>query len=287
LAIILNKNGLKPKDFILSRPLFTLAELTAFQAHRGRPKAETVRTLIKHYINAGRIAVVSQDGRSKLGRGRGLYATVPYGTSSEALSLDPYLVASKLADDAVVAYHSSLQFHGRAHSVSSRLTILTSKVVKAFTWKGVEFTGVRPPAALKRKHKEQAGVTTVDHQGLPIRVTALERTLVDVLDRPDLGGGWEEVFRSLDSIEFLDLDQVLQYVAQLGNSTTAAKVAYYLVTNRERLHVTDGHLKKLRPLLPKRPVYMDQKIVNPSTLVPECRLRVPDRVLKKTWEEPR
>jgi predicted transcriptional regulator of viral defense system len=281
-----NKDTPKPKDFILARPLFTLAELTAFQARRGRSKTDSVRTLIRHYLNAGRIVAVAQKGPSKRGRGRGLYATVPFGSSPEALTLDPYLVACKLASDAVVAYHSSLQFHGRAHSLSGRVTVATHKAVKAFTWKGTEFVGVKYPASLKRKHKEHLEVSTVDRQGVPVRVTSLERTLVDVLDRPDLGGGWEEVFRSLDGVEFFDLDKVLLYATQLGNSTTAAKVAYYLRSNRDRLHVTDGHLKKLKPLLPRRPVYMDQKAVGASTLVPECVLRVPDKVLKREWEEP-
>ncbi len=39
------------------------------------------------------------------------------------------------------------------------------------------------------------------HAGGIVRVTAFERTLVDVLDAPDLGGGWEEVWRSLEMVE--------------------------------------------------------------------------------------
>lgn len=31
---------------------------------------------------------------------------------------------------------------------------------------------------------------------MELRVASLERTLVDVLDRPDLAGSWEEVWRS-------------------------------------------------------------------------------------------
>ena len=41
---------------------------------------------------------------------------------------------------------------------------------------------------------------TLDRQGLPIRVTGLERTLVDVLDRPALAGGWEEAWRSWEGV---------------------------------------------------------------------------------------
>ena len=36
-------------------------------------------------------------------------------------------------------------------------------------------------------------------------VTGYERALVDVLDAPEHGGGWEEIWGSLESIEFVDL----------------------------------------------------------------------------------
>ena len=52
--------------------------------------------------------------------------------------------------------------------------------------------------------------------------TSLERTLVDVLDRPDLTGSWEEIWRSLESIEFFDIEQIVEYVLLLENATLAS-----------------------------------------------------------------
>ena len=69
------------------------------------------------------------------------------------------------------------------------------------------------------------------------RLTSLDRTLVDVLHRPDLAGGWEEVWRSLESVEYFDLDSVLEYALLLENATTAAKVGFFLEQHREPLMV--------------------------------------------------
>jgi hypothetical protein len=44
--------------------------------------------------------------------------------------------------------------------------------------------------------------------------------LVDVLDRPDLSGGWEEIWRSLETIEYFDLDEIVAYARLLDNATT-------------------------------------------------------------------
>ena len=46
--------------------------------------------------------------------------------------------------------------------------------------------------------------------------------MVDVLHSPALGGGWEEIFRSLSMVEFFDLDAVITYTLALDSAVTAA-----------------------------------------------------------------
>jgi hypothetical protein len=41
-----------------------------------------------------------------------------------------------------------------------------------------------------------------------------------VLDGPEHGGGWEEIWRSLESVEFFDLDAVVTYAVKLGSALT-------------------------------------------------------------------
>ena len=67
------------------------------------------------------------------------------------------------------------------------------------------------------------GVTEVVRAGLRVRVTTHELTLVDVLDAPRHGGGWEEIWRSLESVEFFDVDAVTDYALKLGSATTVAE----------------------------------------------------------------
>ena len=60
-------------------------------------------------------------------------------------------------------------------------------------------------------------VTQERHAGGVVRVTTLERTLVDVLDAPANAGGGEEVWRSLEMVEFFDFDAVISYTLRLGS----------------------------------------------------------------------
>jgi hypothetical protein len=70
---------------------------------------------------------------------RGIYATVPRGVKPSAIGVDPYLVASKLADDAIVAYHAAFQFFGKAYSIWRRFHYLTAKRARPFSFQSLEF----------------------------------------------------------------------------------------------------------------------------------------------------
>ena len=158
---------------------------------------------------------------------RGLYAVIPPGADPGSYPVDPCLVAAKLTPDAVLSHHTALEFHGRAYSVWSHLIYSASRPVGPLTFRSQVFRGAKFPEALLRSGTKHFGVLTSERSGVAVRVTSLERTLVDVLHRPDLSGGWEEIWRSLESVEFFNVDQVVEYALLLGNATTAAKVGLF------------------------------------------------------------
>ena len=174
---------------------------------------------------------------------RGLYYSVPKGIDPNHCPVDAFLIASKMSDDAVIAYATALDFHGHLHTVQNRFIYLTKQRVMApFDFKGIKYQAVSIPSALKKSQQEMFGVQKKDRQGMDILVTSLERTLVDVLDRPYLCGSWEEIWLSLESIGYFDLDQVLQYALLLENATTIAKLGFFLETHREELMVPEHYL---------------------------------------------
>ncbi len=118
---------------------------------------------------------------------------------------------------------------------------------------------------------------------MEIRVTSLERTLVDLFDKPDLGGGWEEIWRSLESVEFYNINEIVEYALLLDKASTIAEVGYFLERNEERLFVNKSDLQALKIEIPKQPHYMDKKLK--GSLVKQWNLIVPDKIQKQTWSE--
>jgi len=168
-------------------------------------------------------------------------------------------LAARMAPDAAAAYHTALEVHGCAQSLFERFNFVTWTGVKAVTYRGRDLVPVRPRAQLASAGGE-AWIETHQRDGIELRVTSLERTTVDVLDRPDLAGGVEEVWRSLAGLPAIDPVALLEYVNILKSTRIAARVGYFLDTRREELAVPASTLEALQDLLPQHPVHMERAL---------------------------
>ena len=266
---------MKHDDFFRKHPVFTGEELAKHLSSLCEVGERTQEALLAYYRKTGRVVRVR----------RGLYAVIPAGADTDSYPVDPFLVAAKLTTDAVLSHHTALEFHGRAYSVQEQFTYSASRPLGPLTFRSHVFRGAKFPEALRRAGKESFGVSTTERAGMELRVTSLERTLVDVLDRHSLSGSWEEIWRSLESVEFFDLDKVAEYALLLGNATTGAKVGFFLEQHRQLLMVEDRHLKALHDLRPRQPHYLDRAKRKSGRLVPGWNLMVPNEVFERAWVE--
>ena len=260
--------------FAATHPVFTHEEYVAAYGRHPDRSRRTADSLLLQHTKAGTILRVR----------RGLYAAIPPGATPDTFQVDPFLLASKLAPDATVAYHAALQFRGKSYSIWNRFTVLSRAHVRALTFQGSEFATVRPPRALAQLPDLGGGIVSEPYAGGAVRVTTFERTLVDVLDAPDLGGGWEEIWRSLEMVEYFDLDAVVAYALKLRSSVTTARVGFFLEQHREPLSVEERHLHALRELAPRQPSYLERRR-EAGRLVKSWNLVVPERVLNRAWAE--
>jgi len=264
---------MRSSEFFETHPLFTHEEFVQARAPRGATTRTSDNLLGKH-LEAGRIVRVR----------RGLYAVVPRSVDPDSTRVDPYLLATKLTPDAVVAYHAALQFYGKAYSLWNRYHYLTFGRARPFSYRDMVFVPVQLPVSVRSLSGFGEGVVEKRHSGGTVRATTLERALVDVLDAPGKAGGFEEIWRCLEMVEFFDLDAVVEHVARLGSALTAARVGFFLEQHREELMVEDRYLQSLNKLSPAQPRYFDSRR-EPGRLQSRWNLIVPERVLKRTWQE--
>lgn len=265
-------------SFFSKHPVFTTDEFEAFMHDRGSTNPQTRRNLLHYFHSHGTIFSIR----------RGLYCSVPLGTDPKSCPIDSYLLAAKLAPDSAIAYHSALELHGRSYSMQNRVIYASKKYSAGHTFKfrGVRYQSVKPPTALIRTRREDHEITSVDRSGQDVRVTTLERTFVDVLDRPKLGGGWEEIWKSLETIPHLNLDKVIEYALLLAKRKTISLVGFYLEQHRKDLLVEDSQLDKLEQRRPSQPQYLGRSSSpKPGRLISRWNLVIPEEVIERAWEE--
>ncbi len=263
------------QTFLAQHQIFTIEEVRKALHFDGQ--TSTLYNLLAYHVERGHIFRIRQ----------GLYYTVPRGSNAETYPADSYLVAAKMTDDAVLAYHTALDYHGHLHTMrNDRVYLTRKKSPKPFIFQNVAYKGIAIPKKITASRDPNFGILTIDRAGIKIRITCLERTFVDILDRPTLVGEWEEIVHSLESINYFDLEKIVEYTRLLGNAITCARVAFFLEMNKEQWHVSEELLKVFESYIPKKPYYLNYRSNEPQRLISRWNLIIPHSFLKRTWEEP-
>ncbi|MCK5687980.1 transcriptional regulator [Myxococcota bacterium] len=262
------------REFFATHPVFTHDEYLSARQIVEERSPRTADSLLRQHLQNGQIVRIR----------RGLYASVPLGIRAKDLRVDPYLLATKLAGDATVAYHAALQFHGRSYSLWSQLYFLSSKDIRPFSFGGTSFIRIKPKRAVANQSAMGGEISLEMHAGSNARITSIERAMVDVMSVPELGGGWEEIWRSLEMVEFFNLDALIAYALTLSSALTIARVGFFLEQHRESLFVEDRHLHALEKHRPRQKRYFDSSRSS-GRLISRWNVVVPEQVLNRSWEE--
>jgi predicted transcriptional regulator of viral defense system len=132
------------KKFFEANPVFTTEEFK--EAFLDGRSLHTLHTQLKRYAKSGYIKAIR----------RGTYFVK--GPAGRATAPDEYLVASKLAEDAVLAYHTAFDVLGFAHSLYYRIYYLTKKRRSPMTLESLEIIPLPQPVELARRSREMFGV---------------------------------------------------------------------------------------------------------------------------------
>ena len=271
-----NPLELAAAEFLASHPVFTHPEFDAYCQARVPTSEVELQRLFKSLHDARRTFSVAH----------GLWAIVPEGYLPANAPVDPFLLPGRTEGKGIIAYHAALALHGVAFTDFPHYHYLSaSKWFVAWSWRGYHFQAVPPPIALRKCGAEDFGIITVERSGLPVPVTSLERTLVDVLTRTDLGGGWAEAGRSFDQVRSLDIDAVVEYALLMNSKAAAAKVGWYLEHHPHAWGVKRDHLNRLRAQAPNHWYALNEFRGAPVESVRGWNLRMPPALAQSNWEE--
>ena len=261
-------------SFFYTHPIFRYEEFSAWKKENGVKTKNAVRKALYYHTRRKHILNIL----------RGIYGVIPP-SGSENLFFDPYLIAAKGAEESILAYHTTLELHGVAYSIFEKFTFITPHKNKPFEFQGQWFQPVAIPKSLKNTKMEPFAIEKMNRQGINVSITNLARTFVDVLDRPGLSGGWEEVVRSINNIAYLNVDEVIEYCLLLKNRVLAAKVGFFLEQRKGAFAIEAKKLERLLFLKPSSARYIEENKTD-CRFVKKWNLFIPVKILDKIWEEP-
>jgi predicted transcriptional regulator of viral defense system len=217
-------------DFITTNQVFTTTDLLSSTSN-----PSSARVALSRAVKSGRVLKVRT----------GLY--VSQSGRFQDVKADPYLIARTFRPDAVYAYHSALDLHGLAHSISNLTQFMSHSQPTAFTFEGMSYK------SLPAKPEALTETLTANAFG-SVQVTTREQTLVDCMARIGSSGGAEEVLRSFAGLPYADVDSILLCLKNYP-PVVAARIGWYLEANQERWSVPDEALATLEELIPKQASY--------------------------------
>jgi len=245
-------------QFAQSAPLFTVDE--ARQLYKKDERNRSLLNLLHRLKKQNRVRQLAN------GVYAGTFATTP---------LNRYRVPSALRDDAVVALHSALEFHGLANQTFQTVYYFSARPRKDVVFDGVTYHSVVPPRPLlapaHRLLQTERGADNV-------LLTGRERSFVDCLFFLDYSGGVDELDKSLAMFPSFDFEAALAYLKLLRRPWLYARLGFLLDRHADKLFfrgkIRDRFLRKL----PRGVVYLADKRPG-NHWVPTWKLMVPETLL--------
>src|SRR6266403_4184175 len=241
-------------QFAQSTPLFTLNEARRLYKKDGRNRS--LLNLLQRLKKQSRVRKIAN----------GVYAG-----ALSAVPLNRYRVPAALRDDAIVALHSALEFHGVTNQTFQTVYYFSARLRKDVVFEGITYHGVVPPRPmLLHSHHLFQTERGPEH----VLVTGRERSFVDCLLFLDYSGGLEELDKSLAMFPSFDFDAALHYLKLLHSPWLYSRLGFLLDRHVDKLFfrgtVRDRFLRKL----PRGVVYLADKRRG-QRWVPLWKLMVP------------
>jgi predicted transcriptional regulator of viral defense system len=199
---------------------------------------ENAKVILNSYVKKGLIKRVR----------RNLYCAINL-ENREAVA-DRYLVASKINNNAYLTYHSAIEVHGLSHQISFIVYVASEQKISDFEFEGVLY-----------KYVGKGYRDGITHYRLnnKIRLTDLEKTVVDCLDRLDYCGGVYELDEILKICRVLDEVKLGKYLEIYDKQLLYKKAGYFLERYQHSLGITDVFLHQIEKKTGNTRRYIDEE----------------------------
>ena len=195
----------------------------------------------------------------------GLYVLLNRNGFCEA---NKFEIGSKVTTDSYISYHSALEYYGVSNQVFNTVTICSNIRFRNFEFDDVEFEYQKSPI--------NYGISKNSYSY--IRVTALERTIIDCINKIDLAGGIEEIINAFELINKVDETELLKVLSMYDSVFLYQKAGYILEHFQETMGLSEGFFETCQKHLTNQIKYFLNEQGREVKYNPKWRLMAPKNV---------
>ncbi len=184
-----------------------------------------------------------------------------------------YQIACAVTDTAYISHHSAFEYYGLANQVFYEIYVSSGTKFNAFKYDHVTYKYV---ASRMQEGIVEAKNTT------GVRITDLERTVIDSIRDYNKIGGFEELLNCLEGVHYLDEAKLLRYLKVYNTQGLYQRVGYLLQHYQKEMQVSNDFIDSCKEKIGKSRRYLLNQSIDGSTYNREWELMVPEGLFEIT-----
>lgn len=187
-------------NMILTAPIIRVSDIKGVEKR-------TLQNKMQSLVNNEKIVKIKN----------GLYAMV--NPLDKDIYSNKFEIATSMYEDAYIIYHTALEFYGLSNQIYNLVQVATKNVERKRVFNGYTFEFYN--------NMPKKFIDTINQNSV-IRVTSIERTIVDCINKPKMAGGIEEVSIAISGITYIDDEKLLEVLEEYNNSALYNKTGFLL-----------------------------------------------------------
>nr|WP_245250869.1 type IV toxin-antitoxin system AbiEi family antitoxin [Youngiibacter multivorans] len=196
---------------------------------------------------------------------KNIYSAVNLATGQ--LVATRFQIACAITDTAYISHHSAFEYYGLANQVFYEVYVSSKTKFNHFEYAHVTYRYV---ASRMSEGVIEAKNTT------GVRITDLERTVVDSIRDFNKIGGFEELLNYLEGVHYLDEKKLIGYLDIYDTQGLYQRVGYLLDNYRKEMQLSSEFIEYCKSKIGKSRRYLVNELKDNSSYNNEWELMVPE-----------
>lgn len=180
-----------------------------------------------------------------------------------------YQIACSITDTAYISHHSAFEYYGLANQVYYEVYVSSKTRFNHFEYEGIDYKYIA-------SRMDEGVIEAKNTRG--IRVTDLERTLIDSINDFNKIGGFEELINCIDGIHYVDEKALKKYLDIYDRQILYQRAGYILNQFKADMKLSDKFINYCKGKIGSSKRYLINDMKKNNILDKEWNLMIPDNM---------